>query len=237
MTISPEQLYAEVDDIIRCMPDRAILSHPTEENEAWLGRAAACVSLWRPHEGIVFKGHVDSFGTRGRDTIAARQAILTTLQQMKNTLRLSTSGPLTVAVEATRVFEYFDEMRKIIEASGSDLFFVDPYLDAEFVSRYLPHVRPGVTVRLLGSKGIDALASAIAVFKTQENMDIRLRKSSTLHDRYVFSNRAECYQSGASFKDGAKKSGTTITQISDAFPAMSSTYEALWNTATVINIG
>jgi hypothetical protein len=40
------------------------------------------------------------------------------------------------------VFDYFDEIRKIIELAKQDLFFIDPYLDSEFVSRYLSHVDP-----------------------------------------------------------------------------------------------
>lgn len=54
-----------------------------------------------------------------------------------------------------------------------------------------------------------------------------------MHDRYVFVDRTACYQSGASFKDGAKKSPTTLTQITDAFAAVQQTYEALWAAGTV----
>jgi len=42
-----------------------------------------------------------------------------------------------------------------------------------------------------------------------------------------------CYQSGASFKDGAKKAPTTLTQITDAFSAVSATYEQRWSTSVV----
>jgi hypothetical protein len=47
------------------------------------------------------------------------------------------------------VFDYFDEIRKIIQLAKRDLLFVDPYLDADFVSRSLPHVGSGVAIRLL----------------------------------------------------------------------------------------
>ena len=53
------------------------------------------------------------------------------------------------------------------------------------------------------------------------------------HDRYVFVDRGACYQSGASFKDGAKKAPTTLTQITDAFGPMLKTYEDLWGGARV----
>jgi hypothetical protein len=56
-----------------------------------------------------------------------------------------------------------------------------------------------------------------------------------LHDRYVIIDGKNCYQSGASFKDGAKAAPTTLTQISDAFLAVSGTYENLWNNAKAEN--
>jgi hypothetical protein len=53
------------------------------------------------------------------------------------------------------------------------------------------------------------------------------------HDRYVFIDRASCYQSGASFKDGGRNAPTTLTQITDAFVPTLKVYEDLWNTAIV----
>ncbi len=49
----------------------------------------------------------------------------------------------------------------------------------------------------------------------------------------MFVDKSACYLSGASFKDGAKKAPAAFTQITDAFSAMLSTYEALWLTAKV----
>jgi len=53
------------------------------------------------------------------------------------------------------------------------------------------------------------------------------------HDRYVIVDGRSCYQTGASFKDGAKKSPTTLTEITDAFEAVSETYENPWAAAKV----
>jgi len=52
------------------------------------------------------------------------------------------------------VFDYFDEIRKIIALVNTDILFTDPYLDADFVSRYLRYVRSGMTARLLASKSL-----------------------------------------------------------------------------------
>ena len=114
-----------------------------------------------------------------------------------------------------------------------DLLFVDPYLDAEFVSRYLPHVSQGVVVRLLGRERMATLLPAVALLRQQTNLAIEVRSAEGFHDRYVFVDGNSCYQSGASFKDGAKKAPTTLTQIIDAFAAVSATYEQAWASGTV----
>ena len=65
------------------------------------------------------------------------------LHQARNDLRMRTVGSSNVVVSNKMVFDYFDEIRKVIEVAKNDILFVDPYLDAEFVARYLPHVAPG----------------------------------------------------------------------------------------------
>ncbi len=140
---------------------------------------------------------------------------------------------MTAAFDAGKVFDYFDEVRKIIEPATSDVLFVDPYLDAEFVARYLPHVRAGTPIRLLTRERLSTLLPAVDAFARQSGLAISVRSASGFHDRYVFVDSAACYHSGASFKDGAIKSPTTLTQITDAFGAVLKTYEDAWATAKV----
>jgi len=64
-------------------------------------------------------------------------------------------------------------------------------------------------------------------------MAISVRSAGGFHDRYVFVDGAACYHSGASFKDGAVKAPTTLTQITDAFSAVLKTYEDVWAVGTV----
>ena len=178
-------------------------------------------------------GHVDRLSaSSSSEYTRATRGVLVLLHQAQNDLRLRTMGPLSVGVHKGAVFHYFDEIRQVIELGRKELFFVDPYLDAEFVSRYLPLVAKGVNVRLLGSKSAPALAAAASLIAQQEGMSISVRSTQGLHDRYLFVDGSACYQSGASFKDGAKNAPTTLTQITDAFAAVQSTYEVLWSAAT-----
>ena len=192
--------------------------------------------MWNPVVGAGLSTGIDSlFGAHVMASQAAIRVnrVISLLHQAQHDLHMETQGPMTVAVGSKKVFEYFDEVRKIIELAGQDLMFVDPYLDAEFVARYLPYVPTGVNVRLLTRVKLAMLLPAVDAFVRQDAIGVEVRSAPNFHDRYVFVDRLSCYQSGASFKDGAKSSPTTLTQITDAFTAMLKTYEDVWNRAKV----
>lgn len=228
------QLAAEIDDILRTMPPRATIRHELDENYAWFGRASAAVAAWNSGRAIAFNTSLQKLtGLMARNASEGLGEMLTILHQARHDLHMRTVGPLTTAVDGGKVFDYFDEVRKVVESAKSDLFFVDPYLDAEFVSRYLPHAPTGVTIRLMGSKRISTLVPAVQAFCGQFSVKVEVREASNFHDRYVLVDKTDCYQSGASFKDGAKTAPTTLTQIVDAFKAVQATYEGLWAAAKV----
>lgn len=232
--ITPQQLLAEFDDLLRIMPPRATIRHDTQDNLAWLGRAAALVNLWNRFQSPFFQNHLDKLsGNMAAEGDIGFRNISMMLHQARHELQLKTIGPLTVAINQGGVFDYFDEVRKVIETAREDLFFVDPYLDTEFVLRYLTHISPGTKIRLLTSKKLATLLPAVELLKQQQGLSIEVRSTEGLHDRYLFIDRRACYQSGSSFKDGAKKAPTTLTQISDAFDAMWNTYDQAWQKAKI----
>jgi hypothetical protein len=233
--LPPEQLLLEVDDLLRTMPRPDSFGDATPEHMSWLGRASAVVHAWDPLKGVgLFDGHVARMNSAiARESSVGAKAVLTMLHQVRHDARMRSQGTQSIAVPTGAVFDYFDEVRKVIETAKLDLLFVDPYLDAEFASRYLPHVTPGVTIRLLASERIATLLPAVSLLRQQASISIEVRSAPGFHDRYLLVDAASCYQSGASFKDGAKKAPTTLTQITDAFAAVRATYEAIWASGTV----
>lgn len=232
-----EELLAEVEDLLRITPPRATIRHETPENHSWLGRVMATLNLWDSVTAVPAQFHLKALqGSSARGGDQAYTGLIVLLHQARHDLRMKTVGPMNAVVPAGMVFEYFDEMRKIIEGASKDILFVDPYLDAEFVSQYLPQIKPDVGIRLLASKYIDKLVPAIKAFAQQNNAIIELRSASSFHDRYVFVDGENCYHSGASFKDGAKNSPTMINQITDAFSAVCKTYEDIWEAGEIIEL-
>ena len=227
--MNDEQLLLELEDILRNAPPQQTIAQPTTENFSWLGRTAAALEAWHSVKGSVAKVDIDRvLNSNILIQLDGYRKTLTIIHQAIHELRMKTTGPLSVAVGSGGVFDYFDEIRKILELAIADVFFIDPYLDAEFVSRYLPNVKDGVSIRLLGREKLKTLIPAIETYSAQSAHNVEVRSAQGFHDRYIFIDHRNCYQSGASFKDGAKKSPTTLTQITDAFTAMQTTYEELW---------
>lgn len=152
-------------------------------------------------------------------------------------LQLGTNAYTTAQIERGEVYNYFEELRQLIRAAEADILFIDPYIDAEFVERYLPQIPAGVSVRLLTSAGrVGSLAPALTLYRQQHQgvqVQLRTMPNQSIHDRHLVIDRRDVWQSGASFKDGAKNAPTTINQIVDVAAAMIAAHEENWNRATV----
>ena len=229
-----EQLLIEVDDLLRTMPVLSAIRDESPGNSAWLGRASAVLTYWSLPRSVTCASYVrDLQASRTVDPGPPYRGLAALLHEAQHALRLSTGGPLTVAIAAGKPFQYFDEIRQIVEGARVEVFFVDPYLDGEFVSRYLPNVAQGVLIRLLAREKLATLLPAVQLYRQQAATNIEVRSVGGFHDRYLFVDRSACYHSGASFKDGAKTAPTTLTQVADAFAPVLAMYEQLWSKAQV----
>ncbi len=234
MPLTKVQLLAETEDLLRTAPPLAEIIQNKESGVAWFGRFSAVIRAWdMPRSAEVLLAQMQLESTISEQRHNGYRRILAVLNEARHALRMQTVGPVSLAVAHGQVFEYFDEVRKVIEMAKQDILFVDAYLDAEFVSRYLSHVSKGVTIRLLARERLTTLLPAVDLFAKQSGCAIEVRSASHFHDRYVFVDRNACYQSGASFKDGAKSAPTTLNQITDAFAPVLQTYEDKWSNAKI----
>lgn len=234
--IKPELLQAELDDLLRNRPTPNDILNRSDDAISWIGRAGAAVSHWDTPRGsaILMVAEQDLHSGDLARIGRGHSRLVALLNEARHSVRMTTATALSMAVEPGMVFDYFDGLRKIVERAGADLLFVDPYLDADFVSRYLVYAHPGISIRLLaGQKKLATLLPAVGAFAKQSGTKVAVRSTDQIHDRFVFVDGKECYQSGASFKDGANKTPTTLTQITDAFQAMQQTYEKLWAAAKI----
>lgn len=202
-----DQILAEVEDLLRSMPPKDSFAQLADEHLSWLGRAQSVISAWNSIEGILFTGVVDRLHTPswGYSPSATVGVILTALHRARHDSQMRTGGSLTMAVDQGQVFNYFDQVLRIILQAKTDILFVDPYLDADFVTRYLPHVGGGVSVRLMARERVKVLVPAVEMYRQQNQCMVEVRSVSHFHDRYIFVDHVAGFQSGASFADGARR--------------------------------
>jgi len=216
-----ERLLVEVKEILRLAPTPGMVGRGTDDLIAWGGRAAAAISRWDVVYAVTTTSVVDDLLSDNSYTSQTGLSKLKALlRQAEADLTLDV-GPASVVIPEKAVFEYFDELRKVIETARDDVFFVDAYLDADFVPRYLPFVAIGAGIRLLGGpKKMPTLLPAVEMFAQQNKRPVEVRSSPAIHERYLFVDRRQCYASGASFKDGAKNAPALLMQITDAFASL-----------------
>lgn len=225
------QLLAEVEELIRSAPNSACLA--TERSE-WLGQASAAL-----HQSMSGNSDVASFitatGIRGPfgriQQEAGYRKILVSLNKVRRLLQWATKTPTGVVIESGMQFDYFDSIRKIIEQAKREILFVDPYMGAEFVSKYLKPINSQVRIRLLTRSEIDSLRAAIDALSSQSGIGVEIRSSNRIHDRFIFVDRKRCHMSSASFKDGAKRAPAIVAEFTDAFDALLECYEGIWNSS------
>lgn len=228
--MTKEELLAEIEDVLRTMPPRETLRHPQPENFAWLGRLSAAIEAWDMTKAPSLILAKNQFHNQlAREAQEGYRKLMTLLYQAQSDLRMKTVGPINSVIGKGKVFEYFDLVRRVIETASNDLFFIDNYLDADFVATYLPHVRSGVSVRMLGSNRITALRTASAQFSAEHSLTIEVRSTSENHGRFLIVDGRVAYASDASFKDGPKNALATITEIETGlFSDLSQKNEELW---------
>lgn len=128
--MTKEQLLMEIEDVIKTMPPPGTIRHDTQENHAWFGRASAAIEKWNPSKSGLVREHLDLFFSNGhiRATGFGLSKLLALLHQAQNDLRMETTGPVSVSVAHKMVFDYFDEIRKILELAKPRRTFRRPLL-------------------------------------------------------------------------------------------------------------
>jgi hypothetical protein len=232
--IKPEALLVELDDILRARPTSSELGSSSDEAVAWIGRVKAALHHWDSVQATsMMRIEPKLHSTMSRDLETGYREVLALIHQARHSVLLRVDQE-SVAAEHGQVHQYFDGLRKLIERASADLFFIDPYLDADFITRYPVYAAKGVKIRLLTKHKLKTLLPAVEMFAAEHGTAIEVRTAEALHDRYVLIDGKECFQSGATFHQGAKTAGTSIVPLVDVFPAVQKVCEDLWANAKVI---
>ena len=221
-----QKLLASLKQSISTMPSRDDIPN----NPQWYGAASAALKSWKISSVATlplitnFNSHVPRLRQNAYDQLSSLIHEAIHDLEMKENLSSSTTIP------AGKVFDFYKEVRKILQSASEEVFIVDPYLDATFVERYIP-IMHHVSVQLLTSGRYKDLTGALQMYIAQNPMKVELKICPDFHDRFIFIDRKICFHSGASFKDGAVKTPASLIQMIDAFIVTQKIYEDLWLTS------
>ena len=109
-------------------------------------------------------------------TLDAQAEFIARARTLLTELQLATNTFTTVQVGAGAVHDYFEEVRQIIARATADVLFIDPYIDATFVTRYFPQIPPAPSIRLLtAERQAPALSQALNLYAQQHGRSAELR--------------------------------------------------------------
>lgn len=218
----------------------------SEESAAWFADVVGIVSAYDTTAALPLQTLIPRVTDRhsglmspilANSTLNAQAEFATRARALLTQLQLSTNTFITRQLGAGAVHDYFEEVRQLIAAAVRDVLFIDPYIDATLVTRYLPQIPKGVTIRLLTAERQSvALRQSLNIFQQQHGTTAELRAvpDRSLHDRHLVIDGRDVYQSGASFKDGARNAPTSINQIVDVATDLIRAHETNWAAALVV---
>lgn len=200
----------------------------------WVGKASAVVKKHDFTLGAQFSALIPYLNREGinlrSSTVSQMIAIL---HEVKESLMLELDEDQTVVIEAGKPFIFFEAIRQELIKATSDVLFIDPWIDGDFVSRYLPHIEKAVSIRMLTKRTnyTAKLMACLEAYQKQENAKMEVRVFSDLHDRFLIIDNSKTMAIGSSFNNAGYKKPTSIITVTDSSKALKDVYEKIWSSA------
>ena len=200
----------------------------------WVGRATAVVKKYDRFLGAKFSGL-----TSGLNSIAdfhqsaAASQMISVLHEVKESLMLDLGEAQTVVIEAGQPFKFFEAIRQELIKATSLVFFIDPWIDGDFVGRYLPHIEKDVSISILSkqTKYTAQLMAGLEVYQKEANPKIEVRTFPDLHDRCLIIDNDKTMAIGSSFNHAGDTKPTSIITVNDGSQALQDVYKKIWESA------
>lgn len=232
----PHLLLSQLRHQLTTIPPFCGFEEVPDQELEWLGKTHALIRRWNDFEGIAFQTAVDFLG------------MVPVAQQNINKIRAilhRAIADLEIDVQSVQaaggafgpgaVYDFFNELNKLIAQATTTLFIIDPYMDSDIFDQYLSSSNTHVDISLLVSSNSSNLKAAAQKFAQQKGGNIEVRKSSTFHDRLVILDSNSVWVLGQSIKDAAKKKPTYLAPLApDVSSLKIQHYSNIWQQATAI---
>lgn len=231
--MDPHTLLAKLRTHIGSAPEMRGRGQFDSERIEWLAKAAALISIWQPMQSMSFNSACD-FLVGGMNREFSYATVMGTMHRAISTLEQSLPTSQDQAFGPGAVYDFFVTLRSVISSANNSLFLIDPYMDDQIFDTYLSSTPSSVSVRILCSRYSASVKAAAVKYTTQFSTPIDARSTSSVHDRLVFVDNAECWVMGASIKDAASKPTYLAPLSPDVSKAKLAYYETIWGASSAI---
>jgi len=112
-------------------------------------------------------------------------------------------------------YEFYDDVKKIIESSTSQVFLIVPYATEDIINLFLKQLTKDIKITLLTNKPQGNFVSIAQKFKSERGKNFSVKTNKNCHDRVFFVDK-KCYVTGQSLDKAASKQPTYICKVQDS---------------------
>jgi hypothetical protein len=225
-------LLSELRALSATVPSFTGYSPTSRPHVEWLAKAHALVQRWNPSEAIGVQLASDMMpADLLRDSNLAK--VFNTIHRAIADLEIQVGSIPGGAFGPGAVYDMLRALRDLLASAKTDVFVIDPYMDAEVFDGYISAIGRSVATRLLLTKFANSVKPAMAAYLKQYAVRLESRSSPRLHDRVVFIDKRSCYVLGQSIKDAARTRATYLAPLPAEIASLKlGIYEELWSTST-----
>ncbi len=126
------------------------------------------------------------------------------------------------------------EIRNIIKNAVQEVAIIDPYVDSTLWTA-LKNLPAGVTILVLTRHMQPDFALEAKKFAMQHGNKVEIRKTNSIHDRFVRTDRKRCWHLGTSIKDaGAKAFLISEIESPQILVSVLKELDTVWTASTVV---
>lgn len=236
---SPEQLLALLEALIRETPTFKYQEPLSEDDLRWLGRANALLEASGATPALVsFRVARQGLGSFTHD----RSALLIPLHDAYYRAELMAPAASQGGfIPAGDTWKGYAAIVKLVQRDCDELLVVDPYLNSDFFTEFIPHAAAKKTIRGLTTKRTEnhpallATAGKWARDAASKGCPVELRyaPNGALHDRLIIIDGHEVWLVTQSLKDIAKRSPASVSRAeSEVGKLKAQHYDSVWQQST-----
>ena len=202
-------ILLKLDELLENVPkyDRDSYVGGKSALRQWLAIAGALLKRYDPFGlGLKFDNDMSRLRNHPGTLFDIVQGLVVdAIERLKLDLELEGRSEIGMAYAPGEVYQYFAELKRIVAGAKQAIFVVEPYFDGKAFDSYLAGTPVGISIRVIAERYANEVAEYAAKHAAQYRTQIEIRKSKELHDRLVIIDGDDCWISGGSIKDGARR--------------------------------